>query len=296
MRPSLHSITGALLAGAALVSGCAPDEAAPGAAAHDHATPAEPTALSNDAFAMTFALDPAPTSGRPTRLSYTPLTAEGTSVTDLVLAHEKLSHLVVVSRDLARFDHVHPERQPDGSFAMPYTFPVGGEYVLFADFLPAGADGAQVFAHPVRVGGETPAGRPLGPPTTEAAEGGLTARLATTELRADQDVVLTFRLADADGDVRDVQPYLGAAGHVVVIPEGAGDFLHVHPVEDAGGHLHGATASADPGAHGDHRPSAAYGPVVRFATTFPAAGRYKLWLQVQRAGRVHTLPFVLDVA
>ncbi len=288
-----HALSGVLLVGAALVSGCARDEAAspadaPSTHLHDE-MPSEPTALHSDAYAMTFALSPAPTAGQPAEIRYTPRTAEGALMTDLTVNHEALTHLVVVSRDLATFDHVHPEHQPDGSFVLPYTFPAGGEYVLFADYLPAGASEAQVFAHAVRVGGEAPPIRPLGAATAEATEEGLTAHLDTGgPLRAGRVATLAFHVADSDGDVADLEPYLGDGGHVVVIPEGAEGYLHVHPQDQAhGGHGHGPAA---------HATAEAYGPMLRFATTFPSAGRYKLWLQVQQAGRVHTLPFVLDVA
>ncbi|WP_238815871.1 hypothetical protein [Nocardia brasiliensis] len=40
---------------------------------------------------------------------------------------------------------------------------------------------------------------------------------------------------------------------------------------------------------------AAYGPDVPFTYTFPAAGRYRLWIQVERRFTVLTIPVVLDV-
>ena len=37
------------------------------------------------------------------------------------------------------------------------------------------------------------------------------------------------------------------------------------------------------------------GPDINFGVVFPAAGFYKVWIQVQRAGRVITAPFVVSV-
>jgi hypothetical protein len=37
------------------------------------------------------------------------------------------------------------------------------------------------------------------------------------------------------------------------------------------------------------------GPRIVFAPVFPHPGRYKIWLEVMRAGRLTTIPFVIDV-
>ncbi len=54
-----------------------------------------------------------------------------------------------------------------------------------------------------------------------------------------------------------------------------------------------------PPANGQSPPDetvAAYGPDVPFTYTFPAAGRYRLWIQVERRFTVLTIPVVLEVA
>jgi hypothetical protein len=52
-------------------------------------------------------------------------------------------------------------------------------------------------------------------------------------------------------------------------------------------------------ANGDSAPDesvAAYGPDIPFTYTFPVAGQYRLWIQVERNYGVLTVPVVLDVA
>ena len=73
--------------------------------------------------------------------------------------------------------------------------------------------------------------------------------------------------------VADLQEYLGARGHVVVLREGTLDFIHAHPLE-------GAAASER----------------VDFAVTFPREGTYKLFSQFQHDDRVLTSGFVASVA
>jgi uncharacterized membrane protein len=81
------------------------------------------------------------------------------------LTHGKLLHLIVVSSDLAFFDHVHPQltKQSDGSsaFELHYAFPKGGRYLLFADCTPAG-DREQVFKTAIDVWPSDPIGIAVG--------------------------------------------------------------------------------------------------------------------------------------
>ena len=60
-------------------------------------------------------------------------------------------HLTVVSTDLARFDHVHPVPQPDGTLQLDYRFPAPGHYLVYAEYMPRG-ERDQVFRFPLDVG------------------------------------------------------------------------------------------------------------------------------------------------
>jgi len=86
-----------------------------------------------------------------------------------------------------------------------------------------------------------------------------------------------------------VEDYLGAKGHLVALREGDLAYLHVHPT--AGGHE--PMATGDEGGHGGHGGD---GALVAFATEFPSAGRYRLFLQFKHGGRVHTAAFTERVA
>ena len=72
----------------------------------------------------------------------------------------------------------------------------------------------------------------------------------------------------------DLEPYLGAAAHLFVIDEKLENPMHAHPIEIPDGGL--------------SRPA--------FDVRFPRAGRYVMWLQVQRAGTVETMRFTADVS
>ena len=215
--------------------------------------------------------------GGASALTFTVFEPSGeTAVSDLLDVHERPFHLFIVSRDLATFAHVHPERQPDGAFRVAHDLPPG-EYVLLADFLPAG--GTSQFVHKAIV---TPGySGPLFESLTdiplmrsEHVAAGLRIRLDAPSPAARRESVLRFQVSDAvrGTPVMDLEPYLGASAHLLIVNRDVTLAMHAHP--------EGNTTA---------------GPLVAFAPVFPAPGRYKLWLQVQRKGEVITAPFVVDV-
>ena len=52
--------------------------------------------------------------------------------------HERQYHLFVISQDMEYFQHIHPEQQPDGTWAIDVTLPKAGYYKVLSDFLPGG--------------------------------------------------------------------------------------------------------------------------------------------------------------
>jgi hypothetical protein len=82
--------------------------------------------------------------------------------------------------------------------------------------------------------------------------------------------------------VRDLEPYLGAWGHTLILNADQSEYLHSHPTEML-------PESADTG-------SLRGGPEVEFQTMFPTPGNYRIWTQFQRAGRVTTVFFTIRVA
>ena len=91
----------------------------------------------------------------------------------------------------------------------------------------------------------------------------------------DADVTLTV---ERDGQpVTDLQPYLGAYGHLVALRDGDLAYLHVHP------------ENADTG-----EPEA--GPQIGFVAEVPSAGRYFLYLDFKHGDRVRTAPFTVGAS
>ncbi|WP_143088917.1 hypothetical protein [Paenibacillus sp. UNC496MF] len=223
--------------------------------------------------------DGAPRAGEASTLRVTITDAAGKPDAGLQVNHEKKLHLIVVSQGLSTFLHLHPaETAEPGVFEGDVTFPSAGRYKLIADFKPA--DGAQQWRGAwvqAEGGGGTRQTEPAlaADKRLERTADGVAVKLSFDRApKAGEAVKLAFSFADAaSGEpVRDLQPYLGAAGHVVILGADADDYLHVHAMSAAGG------------------------PVAEFHATFPKPGLYKLWGQFQRNGRVMTVPFVVEAA
>jgi hypothetical protein len=199
---------------------------------------------------------------------------KGKPVNDFEVNHEKLLHLIVVSEDLASFSHLHPNFKGDGMFTVQTSFPNGGKYKLFADFKPVGAAGTTL-SEWVDVGGAAGGKAALQPDAQLVKQvGDKEIALSLSSAKANEDVTLTYELRDAKtkAGIRDLEPYLGAVGHVVILSEDAEQYLHVHPLDEK-----------------------AAGPKAQFATAFPHSGIYKIWGQFQHKGEVITVPFVVEI-
>jgi hypothetical protein len=188
--------------------------------------------------------------------------------------HTEPMHLIIVRSDLGAFFHEHPTLNPDGTFTHAFTFPTGGRWNLFADCAPAGA-GGQVLMATVNVGGASPAPQPLKPETAPIVEqGGLTLALTIEKLPAKTMIPLTFTLSGPNGKpISDLQPWLGAMAHLILIEKDAKTFVHSHPDE------------SDPtnGKRGS----------LTFLARFPKPGVYRGWVQFQRDGKITTMPFTV---
>lgn len=229
--------------------------------------------VSEDGY--TLALDsPASPAGADVPVAFRIDGPDGHAVTDFAVRHEEDLHLIAVRRDLTGYQHVHPEMDADGVWRVPLDLSPGS-WRLFADFA-ATADGEdRVLGADLAVGGEhTP--EPLPAPTAVAEVDGYTVVL-DGELSAGAETELRLGISRDGVPVTDLQPYLGAYGHLVALRAGDLGYLHVHPTEPPGG------AAPAPG------------PNIGFATTAPSAGTYRLFLDFKHGDVVRTAAFTVTV-
>ena len=235
-------------------------------AAHEEDAAAHPPgglAVSDQGYTLRVVSRPVAGVDRPLRFVVTG--PDGEPVTAYDEEHERRLHLIKVRRDGAGFEHVHPELAPDGTWTARLTLAPGSTRLL-ADFTPTGGP-ELVLGTDVEVAGDyEPA--PAASLTRTARVGDYRVVLEG-ELEAGESSPLTATVSRRGEPVTDLQPYLGAYGHLVALREGDLAYLHVHP-EQAGA-----------------------GPEIPFVAEVPSAGRYRLFLDFRHGGTVRTAAFTL---
>lgn len=209
----------------------------------------------------------------PLVLRLTPTSSAGVVLQPLDLVHEKPWHLIAVRNDLRWFAHVHPQPVGGGSYQADLTFPTGGDYTIFNDLKPTGAAAGVVPLH-LSIAGPAATAVAGDAGTTARHVGPLIITLAPPNAHAGASL-LSISVARDGVPVTNLQPYLGALGHLVIIDESVTKYIHSHPLTE------GATSG---------------GPEVAFHAEFPAAGTYRAWFQVQYEGQVLTADFPIEVA
>ncbi|MYR42648.1 hypothetical protein [Streptomyces sp. SID5910] len=235
--------------------------------------PAGGLRISEDGYTLDLAT-PRVTAGQRTELRFTVRDDDGRAVTAYQREHDKELHLIVASRDLDTYRHLHPTRAADGTWSTPVDLPRAGGYRVFADFTPAGEDAENLIlgADLAAGGAYTPAAPPA--PHNTARTDGYQVELAGP-LSPGKAGELKLKVSRDGAPVTNLQPYLGAYGHLVALRSGDLAYLHVHP-------------NGEPG-DGATKP----GPEISFTATAPSAGTYRLFLDFRHEGKVHTAAFTV---
>jgi len=209
------------------------------------------------------------------------LDAKNKPIKDFETVHEKQMHVILVRKDLAYFQHVHPvlDKQTGIWTLDKLTLPADGPYRLFADFTEGGTKSPVTVYEDFNVGDMAKYQKqPIGDTKEDKTFGNYQVILQTDPIvvQAGSEAKLVYLLSDAQkggASVTGLEPYLGAMGHAVILSENL-DFIHAHAMDD---------------------PTLASRGVVEFITTLPKEGKYKVFGQFQRSGEVFTTDFVLPV-
>jgi hypothetical protein len=209
----------------------------------------------------------------PTEYRFRILQSDGRPVSSFAEVHDKQVHLIVVRRDLTGYWHLHPTTDADGAWTVLLPALEPGDYRVFADFSPADLGESFTVSADLDVDGdgaarELPA--PLARFEIDRYEVDLTGALVPGRPSR-----LAFSVHRAGQPVTDLQPYLGAYGHLVAVRAADLAYVHVHPDGSPGD---GVTPP---------------GPEVAFHAHVADAGAYRLFLDFQHGDTVRTAEFTL---
>jgi hypothetical protein len=212
------------------------------------------------------------TGNGPRRLAFTIAGAGGAPVTTYATVHDKPLHLIVIRRDLSGFQHLHPTMAPDGTWSTGLSLSPAGSYRAIADFtaIVAGRRVATTLGTDLTVAGNY-APVPLPAPARHASTGGLSVTYdGTPHTGSTQPIVMN--VTDRNARPVALEPYLGAFGHLVVLRQGDGGYVHVHP----------EPRLVDGGA--------------KFWLAAPSAGTYRMFFDFRVSGRVHTAAWTVTAS
>lgn len=204
----------------------------------------------------------------------------GKRVDKFRIVQEKLMHVIVLSKNLSYYDHIHPEYMGNGEFTVTTSLPKDDEYRLYVEYSPP-----DFFENVTIV-----------PLKTKTIPNENTANLSVNgfdkqyvqryrvmlspggPFRRNETVDFTYTISDltTGKPIDTLEPYLGAFGHLAMVSEDGLTYVHVHPIDiPALGQKTG-------------------GPVIRFNTYFPKTGKYKLFAQFQHEGTLFVTDFVVE--
>nr|BFD87093.1 hypothetical protein StreXyl84_64940 [Streptomyces sp. Xyl84] len=241
----------------------------------DHMATGNGLSDTQDGYRLTSS-DQSLTPGKQTVYRFTVTGPDGKPVTGFAVDQTERMHFYAIRSDLTGFQHIHPAMAADGTWSAGLASLTPGSWRMFASFTPdsgAGKGRDFVLSRTVTVPGQA------AEMTLPAAAGSTQADGYTVtvkgKLMAGMAHPLTVSVSKDGKPVTDLQPYLDTYAHLTAFHEGDAAFAHLHPTTKANGN------------HG--------GPYLSFHAELPTAGNWRLFLQFQTGGMLHTAALTLRV-
>lgn len=235
---------------------------------------------------------------KPTTFRYKIKNDKGEILKNYEIAHEKIMHFILIRKDLQNFQHLHPEfNQSTGEFTVAITFPDDGSYRLFPDFTPTDDNPQKLpvtVYHDINVGDSSKYYAQSVVPDTENRKKYDPYQITFNipkDVKAQQEFAYTVSVEKNGQPVTNLETYLGALGHSVILREGTLDFIHAHAEEMNMGNgqemmMNHSLAMEN---------TSGMGPNINFSTAFPEPGVYKIFTQFQHEGKVQTIDYAIKV-
>jgi hypothetical protein len=223
--------------------------------------------------ASTSSLEP----GQQTAYSFRIVDSQGKSFTTFLPEQTKLMHLYLVRSDLTAFQHVHPAMSTDGTWTATLQRLQPGAYRAYAVFTAYDSGGDQislVLGDTFTVAGAASTVA-LPPPSPTTQVDGYTVTVTASPMTAGKPVNATITISKDGAPVTNLQPYLGSYADVVAAHEGDLAFAYFIPQDRVSGVLEG--------------------PSISFRGAPTEAGNWRLFVQFQIDGALHTAALTMGV-
>ncbi len=196
--------------------------------------------------------------GKPATLMFKLTDAMGEPFTDLMIHHDRILHVLIVSENLQTVGHVHPEdfesrdmlAELEGTYTVHFTFPFAGRYILALDVMTADNEFAKYLY--VDVAGEKKMADISEDLRTEKTvfgykeEGGdrFTKAVSVTDengtskyqvkievpeqIKVGEMVHITYHFSRDGKPITDLVPFLDAPMHFAIVSTRLDGILHTH--------------------------------------------------------------------
>ena len=203
--------------------------------------------------------------------------SDGRAVTDFAVEQTQRMHFYAIRSDLTGFQHLHPALASNGTWTATLGALMPGTWRLYASFVPETGQGKGqefVLSRTVNVPGRAVATAVPAPSPSATVDGYTVA--VKGKLMANIASPLTVIINRDGRPVTNLQPYLDTYGHLTAFRQGDLAFAHLHPETKV---------------DGDHG-----GPTLPFHAELSRSGNWRLFLQFQTSGIVHTAAITVHVS
>lgn len=196
--------------------------------------------------------------GNPATLMFHLTDAKGEPFTDLMVHHDRILHVLIVSEDLQIIGHIHPEdfesrdmmAELEGTYTVHFTFPVAGRYILALDVMTADAefskslyvdvegkkkmaDISEDFQREKVVFSYTEEGGDRFTKAVSITDGNGTSKYhakmnAPEQIKAGEMVHITYHFTRDDKPITNLVPFLDAPMHFAIVSTRLDGILHTH--------------------------------------------------------------------
>ena len=205
--------------------------------------------------------------GESTTLMFHLTDAKGEPFTDLMVHHDRILHVLIVSENLQTIGHIHPEdfesrdmmEELEGVYTVHFTFPVAGKYIVALDVMTADAEFAkylyvdvagekkmseisQDFRREKTVVGYTEEGGDRFTKAVSITDEKRTSAYhvkmkAPERIKAGEMVHITYHFMRDGKPITDLVPFLDAPMHFAIVSTRLDGILHTHGTVPMNGNI-----------------------------------------------------------